>query len=420
LSAAGARCAEILAIGDELLAGAHPDLNSPELARELGRLGIKVQHVEIVRDDEEAIATAVKASLARAGLLIVTGGLGPTQDDVTRHGIARAFGRELETSAAALDGLKNWFERRGTDMPVANERQALLPAGAALVHNRRGTAPGFRVVDGERVVVSLPGPPPEMRVVFAEEVAPWLVATGRAQEPLAEHRFFLFGLPESLFEERAGEWMARTAEPRMGCSAKKGVLHVVLRIVDPDGPAAERGLAERVTAFRERFGPYVFSEEDGRLEHVLGRELLARELSVTLAESCTGGLAASLLTRVPGISAVFERAYVAYSDAVKQSDLGVPAEVLASEGAVSPGVARAMAAGAAQASGARLAIAVTGIAGPEGGTPDKPVGLVCFATCLDGEVRTFERRFPPGERDWIRTLAARTALWLGLQRVRGE
>ena len=175
---------ELLAIVDELLAGAHPDLNSPELARELGRLGITVQHVEIVRDDEEAIATAVTASLARASLLIVTGGLGPTQDDVTRHGIARAFGRELETSAVALDGLKDWFERRGTDMPVANERQALIPEGADLVLNRRGTAPGFRIVDGERAVVSLPGPPPEMRVVLAEELAPWLVSGQRGVRTL--------------------------------------------------------------------------------------------------------------------------------------------------------------------------------------------------------------------------------------------
>jgi len=254
-----------------------------------------------------------------------------------------------------------------------------------------------------------------MRVVFAEEVVPWLIETGRAREPLPEHRFYIFGLPEALFEERCGEWMARDANPRMGVSAKKGVLHVVLRAQD----ALAVGLAERVEAFRERFGPYVFSEEDGRLEHVFGRELLERQVSVTLAESCTGGLATSMLTRVPGISAVFERAFVAYSNEVKARDLGVSAEQLEKHGAVSPEVAEAMAAGAARASGARLAIAITGVAGPEGGTPDKPVGLVWFATSLDGEVRTYERRFPPGERDWIRALAARTALWLGLQRVRG-
>ena len=412
------RRARLVAVGDELLAGAHPDLNSPELAARLAELGIAVDGVEVVSDDEEAIAEAVRAARAKAPLVIVTGGLGPTLDDVTRHGIARALGRELERSEEAVRGVRAWFARRGQDeMPEANLRQALLPRGAALVPNRVGTAPGFRVEDDAGAVFSLPGPPPEMRVVFSEEVVPWLLERGLAERPIAERRFHLFGLSESVFAERAGAWMERDAVPRMGCSVKKGVLSVVLRAGGHDA-GAERLLFERARAFHERFRAHVFSEDEPRVEEVLARELLETGTTITLAESCTGGLASGLLTRTSGISAVFARGFVTYSNEAKVSELGVPEDVLARCGAVSPEVARAMAEGAARAAGARLALSITGIAGPGGGTEAKPVGLVWFGTAWDGASEAVERRFPPGDRNWIRALAARHALFLGLRRLR--
>jgi len=408
----------LVAVGDELLAGAHMDLNSPELARNLARLGIAVQGVEIASDDEQAIARAVARGRERAELVLVTGGLGPTLDDVTRHGVARALSRGLVPSPEARADLELWYARRGTPMPAANLRQTLLPEGAERVRNRVGTAPGFLVEDERGIVAVLPGPPQEMRVVFCEEIEPWLRARRLVGDALAERHFHLFGLSESAFAGEAGDWMERDASPRMGCAVKDGVLSVVLR-ARVERPRAHQELAERERAFRERFAAHVFSEDDPALESVLVKELLARGVRVTLAESCTGGLAAALLTRIPGVSAVFERGFVVYADRAKEELLSVPRELLARHGAVSRQVVEAMAQGALAASGADLALAVTGIAGPTGGSAEKPVGLMWFATCLRGDLRSEMRRLPPFQREWIQNGAARMALFLGLRRLRG-
>jgi nicotinamide-nucleotide amidase len=408
----------LVAVGDELLAGAHPDLNSPWLAARLGELGLGAASVRVVPDDEARVAAAVTAALAEAELVVVTGGLGPTLDDVTRHGIARALGRELVSSERALADLDVWFQRRGVPMPEMNRRQALLPAGAELLRNRLGTAPGFRAAREGRFVVALPGPPAEVHGMVEDELVPWLCGDGRTQAPRGEHRFHLFGLPEGSFAQAVGDWMDRDANPRMGCTVKKGVLSVVLRARGADRVLAARVLLERADAFRGRFAAHVFSETEPRLERVLGEELLRTRTKIAIAESCTGGLVAGLLTRVPGISAVFERGWVTYSNAAKHELLGVEPALLERNGAVSAEVAEAMAIGAAQRAGARLSIAVTGVAGPDGGTEEKPVGLVWFATSLDGRVRSSCRRFPPGEREWIRTLATRSALHEALARLR--
>ena len=417
MSTARVHRAALVVVGDELLAGSHPDLNSPVLARMLSEVGIVVEGIEVVPDDEEAIAAAVERALARTSLVVCTGGLGPTLDDVTRHGVARAFGLEVELDPRALAEIKTWFERRGTPMPKINERQALFPRGAVRIPNRVGTAPGFRLQrPDDRTIVSLPGPPAELQVVAREELVPWLQATGRARAALAERRFYVFGISESVFAEEVGDWMARDAEPRIGCSAKKGRLEVVLRATSDDAATLAR-LEARAAEFRERFVAAIYSESEARVELVLGRALIDAGIETTLAESCTGGLAAALLTRIAGISAVLREAFVTYADAVKTETLGVPAELIAAHGAVSAPVAEAMARGAARRTGARLALSVTGVAGPGGGSPEKPVGLVWFGTCLDGEVRSSERRFPPGERNWIRTLAAHHALFLGWRRL---
>lgn len=413
----------LIAVGDELLAGAHPDSNSPELAAALGRLGMAVRCIVVVPDDEPAIEAAVTRGLDESELVILSGGLGPTLDDVTRQGIASALdgghGRSLHLDPSAEAGLKRWFQDRGRPMSDSNLRQALLPEGAQLLPNAVGTAPGFRVSEARGTVICLPGPPAEMRVVFQQEVEPWLIKSGRAQAPLNERRFHLFNLSESLFAEQVGDWMERDANPRMGCSVKRGVLSVVLRALGP-GELALASLEARAEAFAERFDAYIFSRTEASLEAVLGAELLASGTSISLAESCTGGKLASLLTEHPGISRVFEHGFVTYSNAAKERDLGVDAALLREFGAVSCEVAGAMARGAAQAAGSELALSVTGIAGPAGGTDEKPVGLVCFGSYLRGEVRTSVRRFPPGERGWIRSLAARQALFLGLLCLRGK
>lgn len=411
------REAGVLAVGDELLAGAHPDTNTPEIARALSLLGIAVRRAALVSDDREAIEDAVRDLSARFPLLVVTGGLGPTRDDVTRDGVARAFGRELEEDAHALAALQAWFDARAVAMPPDNRRQVQFPRGARVLANRVGTAPGFLLEAQEQAVVVLPGPPSEMRVVLHEEVLPWLRASGRAGPPAPEHRFHLFGLSESLFAQRVGGWMDRDEEPRMGCSVARGVLSVVLRARDPDGARARRALEERVAEFRARFGEHVFSEDDERLEHVLGARLIATGVSFTCAESCTGGLVASLVTSVPGISAVFAQGFVTYSNEAKARQLGVDPALVARHGAVSRETVLAMARGAAVAAGARLSVAVTGIAGPGAGSAAEPVGLLWFATSLDGELAACQRLFPARERDWIRGIAAYTALHLAWRRL---
>lgn len=408
--------AALVAVGDELLSGAQGDTNSAWLARELARLGIAVESVELVGDDEELIAAAVGRALAHAELVCVGGGLGPTLDDVTRHGVARHFGRELAEDAEALAELARWFERRGVVMSDTNRRQALFPAGARIVKNRAGTAPAFLLEEGGRALFALPGPPRELQVVWQEQVVPWLAARGWAGPAIAERRFYLFGLPESQFAERSGDWMARDADPRMGCTVRDGTLTATLR-ARSDSPGSLAALERRAQDFRTRFAAECYSESEWDLERVLGQELLARGATITLAESCTGGLAQGLLTRVAGISRVFAQGFVTYSDEAKALLLGVPRELLRVHGAVSREVAEAMAAGAARASGAELALAVTGIAGPEGGSEAKPVGLVWFATVWKGHVLATERRLPPVDRDSIRRVAARTALFLGWKRL---
>jgi len=411
--------ARVLAVGDELLSGAQLDTNSAWLAGELARVGIASAGFEVVRDDEPLIAAAVRRALAEVELLFVTGGLGPTLDDVTRHGVARAFERELVLDEAALADVRSWFARRNVTMSDTNRRQALFPRGATVVPNRHGTAPGFRLEHEGRAVVVLPGPPRELEGMWREEVLPWLAARGCARAPLPQRSFYLFGLSESLFAERAAAWMERGAEPLMGVTAREGVLSVTLRAraAEPELVAA---LEARAAEVRARFAAELYSETDWELERALARELRARGSSFSAAESCTGGLVLALLTAVPGISAALARGWVAYSDAAKAELLGVPRATLAEHGAVSRATAEAMALGVARASGADLALAVTGIAGPDGGSAEKPVGLVWFATVYRGAVQSTERVFPAFGREAIRRFAARTALFLALRRLRAD
>lgn len=407
----------LLSVGDELLAGAHADTNSSEIARRLAELGIETLETAIVSDDEEPLAGALSRGLARAELVIATGGLGPTLDDQTRHAIARACGRDLVESPEARAQVEGWYALRARAMPQANLRQALVPRGAEVLRNRIGTAPGFVVDLGERVVAALPGPPFEMRVLLEEELVPWLDRAGRLPTRAQPRRFFLYGIPESEFAERVGAWMARDAEPLMGVTAEDGVLSVVLRSREPDRDRGERALEARARAFRARLGAHVYSESEARLESVLGRALITRAISVTTAESCTAGLVAALLTRVPGISSVFHEGFVTYADTAKSATLQVSADLLARHGAVSEPVARAMVEGAARRTGARLALSVTGIAGPAGGSIEKPVGLVWIGSSLDGMVEARSFRFPPTDRERVRAFAARAALHEGLRRL---
>jgi nicotinamide-nucleotide amidase len=303
-------------------------------------------------------------------------------------------------------------------MPRANLRQALIPSGAEVLANEVGTAPGFAARCGGSLLAALPGPPHEMRHVFARELAPRLSRLFPPRGGLATARFHLCGMSESGFAERAGAWMERGACPRMGVTATDGALSVSILARGATRAEAERALAERCAAFRERFGAHVYSESEPRLEQVVGRELIRRGVSIATAESCTGGLLAAALTRVSGISAVFRAGWVTYADEAKVAALGVDPASIERAGAVSSEVAEAMARGAAERAGAELAVAVTGIAGPGGGTAEKPVGLVWFGLCAGGRARSAERRYPPADRERVRRFAVTTALALILEDLR--
>jgi nicotinamide-nucleotide amidase len=417
--------AAILSIGDELMAGVHPDLNAPFLAAKLKQLGVVVCELRVIADDEKALAEAMRELCARYDLLLVSGGLGPTLDDVTRHAAAAAAGVAIEHSPEAMDDIREWFMRSGRPMPDSNDRQALLPAGAESLANACGTAPGFRLRIGEAYLCAMPGPPRELQDMFQRKVRPWIGQQWPTAVAPLRAQFHLFGVSESLFADKVGSWMARAKdellehEPLMGVTANSGALSVHITAMDSRGERGQRLFEERVVAFRARFQEAIYSEQEANLSLVLANRLIDASITVTTAESCTGGLVAGALTRAAGVSAVLGQAFVTYSDESKTRMLGVPEELISKYGAVSIEVARAMAAGAAERSGARLALAITGIAGPGGGTEEKPVGTVCFASCFDGHLRDGRRQFPNAGRESVRGWATTWALGMGLQAISG-
>lgn len=411
-----------MSVGDELLGGAHADLNSPWMAGELEDAGLETRHVHVVGDHEDELAALVAHELERHVLVVVSGGLGPTLDDVTRHAVARAVGRELCFDDDAWRQVKSTWERRGETPPDANRRQALVPQGAELFPNSCGTAPGFSVefedARGRALVACLPGPPVEYQTMAREQLLPRVAArlVDAARRP-AVARGTLWGIGESAFADRAGAWLARDADPLVGVCARAGLL--VVKALSC-GPGAQARVDLRMAELAERFAKHWVGFDHAPLEETLVHELTARGLRLTLAESCTGGLVAGTLTSVPGSSAVLDRAFVTYSNASKSELLGVSSALIERHGAVSREVAAAMAHGARARSGADIAVAVTGVAGPDGGSPDKPVGRVEFALAAADGTWTVGRTFPNHGRERIRRFAVHQALALVLWTVRGR
>ena len=402
---AARRTAALIAVGDELVAGDRADKNLAWLGRELTELGWEVLELRLMGDDEDRLVGALTQLMEDCELVITTGGLGPTLDDVTRHAAATALNKELETDAATVDGLVElWRGRGGGEMPAANLRQALIPAGAELLKNAHGTAPGFLVSAGGARLACLPGPPREMRGVARDELFE------RISEGSAPTRktLYLFGLSESRLADLIGDWMNRDADPQVGVLASIGVLE--LKFISKSGDLLR--LEERVAEARERLGAWVFSEEQGDLAQALVAVLLETESSVALAESCTGGAVAQRLCSVPGVSEALREGLVTYSNEAKAERLGVPTALIEEHGAVSAEVALAMVRGLAETSGARLVGAVTGIAGPGGGSELKPVGRVHFAVGLDGSFQASEVTFPDRGRAYVQAWSTNTLLHL--------
>lgn len=400
----------ILSVGTELTLGQAVDTNSAWLAGQLATLGLRATHHLTVADEQPDLQAALLAAAAQADVVIVTGGLGPTDDDLTRTALAAAAGVPLELHAPSQAALQEFFASRGRTMPARNLVQARVPRGAAVLPNTCGTAPGLQLTLHRATVFALPGVPFEMRAMFTRDVAPRL-ARATAGHVILSRRLNTFGRGESDVGELLTDLMQRGRNPEVGTTAALGVIGVRLNATADSAASAQQLLDVTEAEVRRRLGEIVFGAEDDTLANAVGRLLIQRGRTVSTAESCTGGLIGTLLTDVPGSSAYFRGGIVSYANEVKTSLLAVPESLLAAHGAVSAPVAEAMARSACHALGSDYALSATGIAGPDGGTPDKPVGLVYIALAGPGPVTVRELRLgATTPRDVIRMRTAWTAL----------
>jgi nicotinamide-nucleotide amidase len=372
---------EILAIGDELIHGALLDTNSKYIAGELERLGVLVHRFSVTSDDPDQLRSAIVDACSRADIVVATGGLGPTLDDRTRDLCAEVLGGPLWFDAASWQQVQGWLAQRGRPVPDSNRRQAMFPPGAEPIPNPVGTAPGFAVTIRRARCFALPGVPREMQVMLADRVLP-AVAAMPGLTPLAQVWLRVLGPSEAALGEVIERFMVPGRDPAVGITASGGLL--TIRIVGTGATRERAAAACETTAaeLRPLLGRWLFAEGAAELPELVLQRLQQDQCTVALAESCTGGLLASRLTDLPGASAVLQGGVIAYSNASKQALLGVPEALLAAHGAVSEPVAMAMARGVRERFGSVLGIATTGIAGPTGAVPGKPVGTVCFAIAV--------------------------------------
>jgi len=409
---------EVVTVGTELLLGFTVDSNSAEIGRQLARVGIRVGRRTSVPDHAGAIRDAVGAALRRSRVALVTGGLGPTRDDITKHAVAGLFGAPLEFRDDIWQELVERWARLGRRLAESNRTQAMVPRGATVLPNRWGTAPGLWLEGGPGLVIMLPGVPREMRGLLEHEVVPRLAAQA-GPRVIRSRTLRTTGIPESSLSDRVGSIEGELAPVTLAYLPSLEGVDLRLTCWDLEPEEADLRLAAAVERLRQAAGSHVYGEEDADLAAVVLDAARRTGRTLAVAESCTGGLVGGRLTAVPGSSDVFLGGVIAYHNEAKRTLLGVPADVLEREGAVSEATARLMAEGVAQRLAASAAVAVTGIAGPAGGSPEKPVGTICFASTIGG-VTTSSRTILPGERHDIRTRGTQLALYLLLGRLRAD
>ncbi len=365
----------ILGVGTELALGQTVDTNSAWIAQRLAEAGIATQRHITVADEVEPIRDELARAAAAADIVIVTGGLGPTVDDLTRDALAAAMGVELKLHHHSLERIRDFFARRNIEMPEPNRVQAMIPVGATAIDNATGTAPGIRCKLARADIFILPGVPSEMKAMFAADVWPALVGRGGGGVIL-QTVLRTYGSPESELGAKIADLMARGRNPNVGTTASDAVIGVRINATGHDEPTARRLMEQDAADVRRRLGRIVFGEGDVTLQEAVAELLFKSHRTVATAESCTGGLVAKRLTDISGSSKYFLEGVVTYSNPAKHRLLGVPTELLDRHGAVSREVCESMASGCRRISNADYAVSVTGVAGPTGGTADKPVGLV--------------------------------------------
>ena len=400
--------AEIIAVGSELLTPDRLDTNSLFLTEELNTIGIEVVRKTVVGDNRDLLAEAFRGALNRVPLIISSGGLGPTEDDLTRETVADLLGRKLRRNDEILRYIEGRFRSLGREMPEVNVRQAMVPEGAEILENPRGTAPGLWLEDSGRAVVLLPGPPREMKPLFREQVLPRL---GRRVSGvrLYSRELRVTGLGESHVEQRIQPIYKRFPEVQTTILAAPGETQIHLRFWTEDAAHAKKTLDEIVQGFEIALADRIFSQDGRALEEVVAEQLTLNNATIAAAESCTGGLLAQRLTSIAGSSSYFLGGVVCYSNELKSAWADVPAEMIAAKGAVSPEVAVALAEGIRRRVGSTLGVGITGIAGPGGGSDEKPVGTVYVAISHAGGIKERGARFP-GDRESIRWQASQAAL----------
>jgi len=402
--------AELISTGTELLLGQILNTNAQFLGQRLAQLGIDVFFQTTVGDNEARVADACERALNRADLLVVTGGLGPTSDDLTKEAIAGIFGLELVIDEDSMVHVEEFFRARGKKMPENNRKQAMLPAGGIVVPNKMGTAPGVIIESGAKVIVILPGPPVEMQPMFTETVEPYLLnKLGLDRSVIVSRVLRLLGIGESTVEEQIEDMVECQTNPTIAFLAPRGEVLIRLTAKANSEAAAATMIGKVEKEIRLRLGEFIYGTDDDSLEKVVAGLLKERGLTISLAESCTGGLIAKRLTDIPGISENFMYGIVTYANEAKTHLLGVDPKTLEKYGAVSEETALEMARGVRQTGGTDLALSVTGVAGPGGGTPEKPVGLVYFGFA-DRDTTIAQEYCFAGDREVIRWQAANTAL----------
>ncbi|MDE7042728.1 MAG: competence/damage-inducible protein A [Oscillospiraceae bacterium] len=398
--------AELIAVGTELLLGNIANTDAQFLSEKLSGLGITVHHHTVVGDNPQRLAQALETARGRADIIITTGGLGPTYDDLTKQTICRTFGRELELHEDILEEIRTWFRNKlGREMPENNVQQALLPVGCVVFDNPVGTAPGCAFLEDGVHVLMLPGPPFECRYMFEHRAARYLEQL--TDGVIVSHEIKIFGMGESSVEEALREPMTRSANPTLAPYAKLNECMVRATAKAEDREAAEAMLAPLVRQVRETLGDVVYGVDVDSLEAVASGLLREKGLTLSAAESCTGGLVAKRITDLPGASAVFRGGVVSYTNDVKAQVLGVPEELLEAFGAVSEPVARAMAERCRTICGSDLAVSVTGVAGPDTDDRGNEVGTVYIA--LASAEGTVCQKLSCGKgrgRDRVRSAAA--------------
>ena len=411
--------AEILCVGTELLLGDIINTNAAYLSLRLAELGISVYHQSVVGDNPARLKAAFSLALERTDLVLVTGGLGPTCDDITRETAAELFGKELQLREDILDEIKGYFASTGRKMTDNNKRQAMVPEGATVLHNDRGTAPGLVLTDEDesKTMILMPGVPKEMEAMYSLSVLPYL--RERSDRVLISRNIHLFGIGESGAETILRKMMDEGVNPTVAPYAKEGEVRIRVTACAEDEEKALAMCDKTIDEIRAtEVGQYIYGVDVGSIEAALVAKLKENKVTFACAESCTGGLIAKRVVDIAGCSEVFLGGAVTYANEAKEKLLGVSHETLEKYGAVSEQTAREMAKGIRAALGADIAVSVTGIAGPGGGTPEKPVGTVYIGlSTKDGEKVKRLALSSMRDRDYLRFVSASNALHFALQNI---